>query len=811
MPRAERGLEVQVAGLSAGGLLRRDQTWGAIMVTARFASRSDARTAAELGSLLQLHTLIQTPRWRAEAMTELAPVLRRFQLPATGTPASIAMPRLLPRHVQLVGSIPFDDGVAALKRIGGIKERSLRAGALLRLVHQSIDSPTFAHEVAIQIEPMLFRQRALLAVARGCFERGRITSALRLARQVRDHRVAAERQLLLGEIRLAVRPASEDRLGAIVTVGQLRDARPAPAWTQLAEEPDVACRQHLMMATGWIRLGLRIADPDAVQRAVWHLHDAGWARPARRCFLAMLERSHVIVEDALLAMRTAKRAGIVDPYLAEHVAVRGEQLADAPAAFVHGLTGATSATADARSLERALFDEGVALSPAAPRRRRVLIATAQTCLRSALRDPQGWSRDVIDTRLRTLVHLGGTLGADAIAKALATLPVDATTFARAIEALAALDAKAAARLVLARGDLAGRDRLLHIIELRGGVPRGFTHALRRVHRTLAERQLDAAAWLIALADTWQREVGGMPDAAALEALATCTTIPSTPRALCHELDAAGAVVLGGVYDRVVAKVAAQPAVLDALLIARPARVDSLIPRWNRLRWTVLLKRVAARPDFVERGAIARAERLTGLSYAQLRTGELPVERVRSFAAAGARYRLRLLDKRLDLLTYLRFADVATRNCFRSSSRYYRERDVIDVWHDPLTFCFHVEREREAAFVPCGFFFGNFVEIASTIGVVVNSLHVRPRTAAVRAATLAAFEAAFCAPLGITRIGVANVHGGRGPLPSSYVQRAETFTRLRALARGKERVTTGYDDISTTFNKPITVTDLYWRA
>jgi hypothetical protein len=189
----------------------------------------------------------------------------------------------------------------------------------------------------------------------------------------------------------------------------------------------------------------------------------------------------------------------------------------------------------------------------------------------------------------------------------------------------------------------------------------------------------------------------------------------------------------------------------------------------------------------------------------------------TFTASGHELRLRLLDKRLDILTYLRFADVTTRSCFRSTSHFYRDdhfmtiNALIDVWKDPLSFCFHIERRVGDAYVAVGFCFGGFIEIDGALGIALNSLHVRPGTADVRARVLRLIEELFCQPLGIEIIGIACTHNGRGPLPADYKPRRTRLRRLRALVNNGEVVTTAFDDISAEVNESIDVDGLFWRT
>ena len=132
--------------------------------------------------------------------------------------------------------------------------------------------------------------------------------------------------------------------------------------------------------------------------------------------------------------------------------------------------------------------------------------------------------------------------------------------------------------------------------------------------------------------------------------------------------------------------------------------------------------------------------------------------------------------------------------------------------DPLTFCFHIERKRGDSFHPCGFVFGGFARIEDgRRAVVLNSLHVRPRSPDLREGVVRALETGLCAPLDIELIGIANVFGGQGPLPADYATREVKLTRYRALANRDGPIADVYDDIGVTVNGPESVTDLYWRS
>jgi hypothetical protein len=131
--------------------------------------------------------------------------------------------------------------------------------------------------------------------------------------------------------------------------------------------------------------------------------------------------------------------------------------------------------------------------------------------------------------------------------------------------------------------------------------------------------------------------------------------------------------------------------------------------------------------------------------------------------------------------------------------------VIEVWKDPLAFCFAVDRDG----VPAGFVFGSSAIADGRPAFVLNGLYLRRRDAALRVAVMRAIEWAL-APYGVRRLGIARAHGGYGPLPDDYVQRPVVVERLRALEVAGRPVQLAWDDVRTRFNVAEPTTQLYWR-
>src|SRR5262249_10648772 len=222
--------------------------------------------------------------------------------------------------------------------------------------------------------------------------------------------------------------------------------------------------------------------------------------------------------------------------------------------------------------------QGGRLPSAAPERRGLLISAARHCLRDPLANPSGWDADVVDARLRTLVHLGGTLGRDAIVKALTTQPIAPRAATRAIEALCDLDPREAATLVLARAHAlrAGGVRVTRALrrtERRGALPRGFAGAWARARDAIARRIATSAdAWLVELTAAWRDRAGVLPSAALLDAIAAHPEIPNRPLELLDHLADIRDLVRGTDHLALARRLATERDLLQRLLVGEPARI-----------------------------------------------------------------------------------------------------------------------------------------------------------------------------------------------------------------------------------------------
>jgi len=394
----------------------------------------------------------------------------------------------------------------------------------------------------------------------------------------------------------------------------------------------------------------------------------------------------------------------------------------------------------------------------------------------------------------------------------------AAMVARLLEALCVLDPTEAVRIAFASApELAAGgadvDRVVAVAELHGGLAPGFARAWARARRRLPG--VDGIRWLASLAIDG-RGAGAPLTPDVLSWIAAQTTLPATPAALIAELAGATATLATVPLDQVAARIAHDRDLLERLLVARPARIDPAMPVWSVARWADLFAYAATQPIRTHAPTVERAARAVPAAAAAFRAGDLAKAGVpvTTAFAVDEPFTLQLLDKRDDVLTFLRLADVPMYSCYRTDSGYwadgkYDTRDaVLALWRDPLAFCFRIERSSGRR--PCGFVFGGFAEVEDrgTAVIVLNGLYVRPRRAAMRDAVLRAVETAL-APLGPHRIAIANEHGGYGPLPDRYKAGEARLVRWRALATAGAPVTRCYDDISTTINAAVTCDDLYW--
>src|SRR3569623_1413556 len=437
------------------------------MVAARPANLlADVRLASGVGELLLGPSQIESPRWRCDAIARIAPALvqhgividrlraqLREGLRAAPCPAPLrdelgelllgrladAKPEALARIVP--HALPARDreqAIAHLARLDPRRVRSLatasaRSGAYWWIARDLMAAGRFddARAIAGEIEAPLLRQFAVVELARCLAADRRYADALFTLRDVREPRLAGPRHAVQRVVLLCLRDP-------VRYIQREREELQRTAWQPAAwlRPLDTVRQDAVTTAIYFARAGWRLDDYFLHQDGARLLAKLAHDPIARRDASALAHQVGLPVLRVLSIGQCLSRG--LDAFVAEELARQARDLELAPP-FREGLAAATPPTDDPRSLARALYDEGLALSPHAPRRRRVLIAAAQHCLRAALAQPADWSAAALEVRLRTLVHLGGSLAADAIAKAVATLPFEAELVRMALAHHALLD------------------------------------------------------------------------------------------------------------------------------------------------------------------------------------------------------------------------------------------------------------------------------------------------------------------------------------------------------------------------------------
>lgn len=828
----------------------------------------DVSIASALGSLLHVHRSIQTSYWRLHALVRLAPLFERFGLsrdrlareirelwPRVRTSARILEPdrrtsserfialvdaiweaggrsRLaeaerafahLTKHHRSIGAahlarleLRFRSVDAALARVRGIREQGRRSGALLVVVRGAVALGRLdvARETADLISATMMRERAWLSIAEALVERAADREAMKVLSRVTLPGLQAERFWLYLLIRRRGK-RTDLRYRRFVPDAMVRASVEEPRWVRVGRaRSSVRARVDLIGAVFYLGLRRRFADDLFNEMAANLVERSVETSTERRDLVELLDTDPDPLEAIHVLGRFCPR-GLTDALLAEYIEQRALRLpTSVPDAWSDGIVGAAPRSADVRSIDRALFDEGVALSHAARQRRRVLIAISQHCLRSALLEPDTWSRAVIDARLRTLVHLGGELACGAIAKPLATLPVANTFASSAIEALARLDARVAASVVFARAAelrAGGTDieRSLMIIETHQGVPCGFTGAYAAAARRVGDEFVGAVA------AQWARRYGDIVPVLVLRSIVSAKHTPSTPSDLIEELAGLPTWLASERHLDIPRRLASEQGMLERLLVACPPRVTDGRRRWGVERWREYIRYVSSDRDVaIDEPIVMRCAQLLGCSSSRLATGDLVslgLDPVRELVVTGERFRVRLLDKRRDFLTYVRFGDVPVRTCYRSDQSMWgtTQSYTIDAWRDPLSMCFHVEQQLGDCWKPIGFSFGGLVDLGRRAGAALSGLYMQRNIAEVRVAIISAIGE-MLEQIGVRDLGITVRYQSNGALPTDYAEADVNMTRLHAIAYRGQPAAYAFDDISRSLNRPVRVSHLYWR-
>jgi len=772
----------------------------------------------------------------------------------------------------------------ALALLAAIRSPALRRRGFLHLVRAALAGGRLddAELLAARAPGQRAQAEARLAIAAALGARGHRTAARRCLHAVRDPALAVQVALLRAQLDLdgglALRAAR--RLRALPRLLDPRRAPPPsprlPGEDVLEEPAAMAWRLRL---EAWLAVGA--PDRDSLRP---HPHEVAalcrepdriaalFRRPRLRALaathLAPLAPRHLgallTAELDALALVARAQAVLASASASASASALASASASAPItpeqAYLLGLLGVPlpgdarrdPRLADALAPARAAYDEGTALGPARDRRRAVLLDVARASLRRLLSDPATGiaasageaTRQVLRSRVRCLVHLGGEPAAAALHRLLSTAADNAAAAARTtptappiperrtlFAALAELSPPRALDLfvhhhepITAHGrDLAWTAELL---ASSGALAPASAAALPSLYTRLRARFGEpASAWLGAYLRAFVRAAGALPGPDALDAIAPpiapSAPFPATGEEHVDALLARRDALLARAPDAFVRALDQDPELLGVLRALQPARCGGDLPAWPEVRYREVLRRlqvdiglVAAGPLRLLRAALPRG----AAPVAALCRGEPPTPALSRAVPLGAGHALRWLDKRRDFLAFFRFADCVP-CCFNSSSRYYRpgsmdtQRMVLSLWKDPLSFCFQIVRLGEGgAESPRGFVFGSFGLAGGHAAAVLNGVYLQRQTSRLREAVVTAVERELCLPLGIRQVAIAACHGGAGPLPAGYGSAPRRVIRLRALLDlDGALVWKIYDDFSSQVNEEIsTGYGVRWR-
>ena len=749
----------------------------------------------------------------------------------------------------------FSAGVGA---IHSIRYKSCRQQAWWRLVQASVEAGRLddAWRAVARIDGRAWHERARLVLARELVRRGDRSRARRLLCEPFMAPRLEERALLICEI-------EPQRLSSYRQFWRRSKSGPSEDLAHL--EPGIP-----KLEQRWTMLGLRIAlhrELSVGRRFFAAGHLGLWPmrlrrlaqdRVAVRAWLHGLERDGAELGPVLHRLNGLPQE-LLDSIWGEHLSLCSQAVvrdrrtsigasgAGPPKkyaeAFSRGLlacdgghSGASRTGAeDALSAERSILDEGLSWSPQSARRRRVILGACKHCLKMWLLHDAEIDSRALESRLRTLSNLGGTLPTESLLRLLEKVQQPEKSNLRAFNVLIALAPERAARMTFHHHldflfELSGAARgLLLTLEDHRALESGFSRAwgrfVGRIGRRFGRRR--GVIWLRQWLQSRTEQAPAVP---------TLLEIECCQKELEYGWPTTGDQLIARARQRLDQLLSLPPKSLPAALLEDPIAIKRLLwlspsagppsSRWAReSSWREAIETVRNRFGGVDErmvldlGRRLKAPGARGLSR-RLLNGEHPAVNatrvVELEPESEIRLRLRFLDKRRDLLTFLRFADCVP-CCFSSASSDYRVYGmdwwVLALWKDPLSFCFHIERNvDDTGWQPSGFVFGGFgLDDGDHVVILLNGIYLRQQSARWRALVLAGLEESLCRPLGVRQLAIANCHGGRGELPSGYRRRPSRITRLRALRFSSGPVSAIYDDISTEVNRLIFPNHLYWRV
>ncbi|MEL6349871.1 MAG: hypothetical protein AAFV53_42605, partial [Myxococcota bacterium] len=628
------------------------------------------------------------------------------------------------------------------------------------------------------------RQRALGHWALAQYIRNSADDAERIIDSIRYRSVQAAAGLALIQAALENNEPDTARrfLNTLPETGNSREAGQALIARQgdlgrIAEAPRLSIRRTLAILLG-------VLGPTA-QNVSWTLRDL---RTPAICGFAIdkLEEKPGGISARLHDIRRDLGAHAVELLWSAHLLRTGVQMADAAPDAEPTPTDTVTEDSEER---RAFRDEQLSLSMAGWRRRRVLARACRAVL-LARTPPDSWP-----IRLRTLQHIGGDIATNVYRDVLARRAPDHPIVQAVAVQLCTNAPTAGLRWLAAHGDTLSADlveELIKTLAMRHRLPWSTLEAWGTL-RIEAQKRLSldqTDRFCQQTLSAWRTYTGGFPGRLAIEgAIQELKTNPARAaegiqfQEAMASVDALIALPQMEMLDTLIA----QPIQLSRLRWCRPPSLPKpFLPRGDEalLRVLVQLKDTPRRSSSifheVTRQLPMNVERQVSRA---LWEGECP-PMVPEIQPLGHGVRLRVLRKRADLLTVLRFADPVS-CCWQSTQGNLVRGRVQSIWKDPLSFVFHVERQEHGLRKPIGFVFGCLALLLhkktdeGEVCALLNGLYLQRQKPVLRDRVLAGLEAHFSA-IGVQEIGVANQYNGRGAFPERYRMRSRRLKRARAL-------------------------------
>jgi len=590
-------------------------------------------------------------------------------------------------------------------------------------------------------------------------------------------------------------------------------SRASAAEMLAAEQPPVLAEAHPGLSAAYVLQCLRGGSGGPKQRArAWSSKSLQHPEVSALVLQAM-ETEGRDLERELPRLRRQLGPEATDHLWSAHILQRCARLGAVPS--------------PGPAVSRAAADEAALLTEDGwPRRKMV----ARVCRIALLRAAQAPAAEDWAVRLRTLGHIGGSLGTGVLTELLDRAPQEPGTLGPAIRAAAAgllaeVDPDACLRWLVASGDTLPSEvlgTLLSALARRRRQPAAAAEQWATLRRIAARSRGPEAVeeFCTALLRTWRRYGEGLP---------TPTVLAGATQELLDHPQAEPATLFTRAVREIAETLGSPQRVLastlarDALRRKRlqwiaPARLPAKAVPWSDAQLRTVLQRLVGSGETVDVRPLERVLlHLPAWKREPLRTHLLHGSPLVSGGPAwslDSRRRLRHLDKRRDLLTFLRLAD-AVPCCWATSSRYSGQTHgrLLSLWRDPLSFAFHIEAEHAGGWSPIGFVFGALALVEDGCGqteaaMVLNGIYLRRQRFALRDRVLARIEEQARA-LGIAHIGVATRYNGSGGMPGRYRLTDRRVHRLRALTVRGVPVQFAIDDIGMGVNTITRLRHLHW--